>query len=123
MNAVTLSSIFGPLLIIIGVWSLVYHNKMTKLCDSFKSNPSCMYLSGLINLIIGLTIVNNTYWVQNLTFFITLFGWFMLLRGLLVLFFPTAWASWMKQCGRGGQIFCAVVAVIWGLALCGIAFQ
>ncbi|MCK4934529.1 MAG: hypothetical protein KAR79_02985 [Simkaniaceae bacterium] len=123
MNEITLSSIFGPLLIILGLWSMMHLTKMKKICESFQANPCCLYLAGLINLLLGLTIIQFTYWALNLTFFITLLGWFMLVKGILILFFSGAWSSWMKKCGRPVKVFCAVITIIWGLALCSLAFQ
>lgn len=120
-NAMWLASIFGPLLIILGVWMLFYHDNMVKICASVKNTPSAMYLMAIINMLIGLTILNQfNMWMMGLSILVTLLGWVTLIRGIMALFVPHAfmkWShdpSWMKVKG--------IVPLVWGFGLCWLAF-
>lgn len=120
-NAMWLAGIFGPLLMIIGIWMLFYHDSMVKVCASCKNTPSVMYVMAVINMIIGLTVLNSfNMWMWGLALLVTVFGWFMLIRGILGLFVPHVlmkWAhnaNWMKVKG--------IVPLVWGFGLCWLAF-
>ena len=120
-NAMWLASIFGPLLMILGVWMLFYHDNIVKVCASVKNTPCCLYVMSIINLLIGLTILNQfNVWMMGLSILVTLLGWFTLIRGLMALFVPHVlmkWAhdpSWMKVKG--------IVPLVWGFGLCWLAF-
>jgi len=120
-SAIGLASIFGPLLMILGVWMLFYHDHMVKVCASVKNTPGLVYVLAVIGLLIGLTTVNNyNMWVMDLSVLVTLFGWVALIRGLMWLFVPHVimkWAhdtTWMKVRG--------IVPLVWGFGLCWLAF-
>ena len=121
-NAVWLSSIFGPMLVILGLWMLAYGDNVVKVMASFKSTPSAFYLSGLVNLLVGLTIISQyNVWMWNVSVFLTLLGWGQLIRGILVFFIPQLLIkhtmtnhSFMKGVG--------IVPLVWGLILCWVAF-
>ena len=121
-NAVWLSSIFGPLLVILGLWMLAYGDNVVKVMASFKSTPSAFYLNGVVNLLIGLTIISQyNVWMWNVSVFLTLLGWGNLIRGILVFFIPQLLIkhtmtshSFIKGVG--------IVPLVWGLILCWVAF-
>ena len=121
-NAVFLASIFGPFLLILGLWMLLYHDNMMKVVSSTKSTPSVLGLVGIINLLIGLTVLGLYHtWSWSFPVLVTALGWFYLLRGLMIFFVPQVFVkfvlsntSWLKIRG--------ILPVVWGLALCWLAF-
>jgi hypothetical protein len=120
-NAMWLASIFGPLLMIIGVWMLFYHDNMVKVHASFKHTPGLCYLSGVIGMFLGLVIITQyNSWMASLSILVTLLGWFLLIRGIVALFVPhlfMKWATdqnWIKVKG--------VIPLVWGFGLCWLAF-
>ena len=121
-NALWLASIFGPLLAIVGLWMLLYHENMMKVLNSIKSTPALFYMSGWMNLLIGLVIVSQyNVWTANLAVLITLLGWALIIRGILSLFIPQLLIkltmgkpSWCKMMG--------IIPFVWGLLLCWFAF-
>jgi hypothetical protein len=121
-NAMWLASIFGPLLMILGIWMLFYHENMVKVCTSCKNTPSVQYLMGIINMLIGLTILSQwNLWAWNLPLLVTLLGWVTLIRGVMALFLPhllmklaTHDPGWLKIKG--------IIPLIWGFGLCWLAF-
>jgi len=121
-NALWLASIFGPLLAIVGLWMLLYHENMMKVLNSIKSTPALFYMSGWMSLLIGLVIVSQyNVWMANLAVLITLLGWVLIIRGILALFIPQLLikltmekTSWCKVMG--------IIPFVWGLLLCWFAF-
>lgn len=120
-NAMWLASIFGPFLMILGIWMLFYHDNMVKICASLKNTTCCLYVIAIINILIGLTVISQfNDWTMGLSILVTLFGWFILIRGLMGLFVPQVlmkWAhdaSWMKVKG--------IIPLVWGFGLCWFAF-
>lgn len=121
-NAMGLASIFGPLLMILGIWMLFYHENMVKVCTSCKNTPSVQYLWGVVNMLIGLTILTEyNFWAWNLPLLVTLLGWLTLIRGVMALFVPqllmklvTNDPGWLKIKG--------IIPLIWGFGLCWLAF-
>jgi len=118
-----LASIFGPVLVIIGVWNLLYKENVKKMTDSLKKTPAALFIGGLINLIVGLTIINlSPPWVFHLPVLVPLLGWLCLLRGLMFLFMPNLFFELIK--GQSGMtLFFGLISVAWGLALCYLAFM
>lgn len=121
-NAVWLSSIFGPLLFILGLWMLMFTNNLMKIIASIKNSLAAFWLIGFVNLLLGLTIVSlYDMWVWNLTLLITILGWFMILRGIATFFIPKSLVimtmtnyHWLKSMG--------FIPLIWGVLLCWLAF-
>jgi hypothetical protein len=121
-NAMGLASIFGPLLMIVGIWMLFYHENMVKVCASCKNTPSVQYLMGVIKLLVGLTILSQyNIWDWSLPLLVTLLGWVILIRGLMALFVPQL--SMKMSVGDPGWLkIKGVVPLIWGFGLCWLAF-
>ena len=117
-----LASIFGPLLMIIGIWMLFHHENMAKVCTSCKNTPSVQYMWGVINMLLGLVIINRfNMWGWNLPVLVSLLGWFMLIRGVMALFVP----QMLMKCNMKDPGWCKVkgiIPLVWGFGLCWLAF-
>jgi hypothetical protein len=117
-----LASIFGPFLVIAGIWMLFYHSNMMKVVSSVKNTPGIMYVLGVLNLLIGLAILSQfNVWTWGLSLLVTLFGWILLIHGLLFFFMPQVLvkkgltsSSYLKIKG--------IVILVWGFGLCWLAF-
>lgn len=121
-NAMWLASIFGPLLVVIGIWILFYRENMMKVCTSVKNSPGVMYLMGIINLLIGLTTLSEyNMWNWGLPLLVTLFGWVMLIRGLMVFFMPKLLVE-QTMSTKQALKFKGVILFIWGFGMCWLAF-
>jgi len=122
-NAIFLSSIFGPLLGIVGLWMLLYGDNLMKVVTSIKGSPGLLYLGAMINLLVGLTIVNQyNVWMWDLSLLLTLLGWVQILRGVLVLFIPQ-FVIKTTMTDQGFIKVMGIIPLIWGLLLCWFAFS
>ena len=119
-SAVWLSSIFGPLLFILGLWMLAYGENLSKVFTSMKNTPSAFYISSVINLLLGLVIISHhNVWMWNATFFLTLLGWVFLIRGIMGLYIPQLM---FKMMSNSFMKIMGIIPLIWGVILCWVAF-
>jgi hypothetical protein len=123
-----LASIFGPFLIIMGLWMLLCKDRLAKVQASLKSTPACFNMLGVIQLLVGLAIVDTCrgcmltpgLFIPGLL--IAILGWVCVIRGIVFLFFPTFITKMMAEYPSWGR-WLGVIRLIWGLALSFFAFQ
>lgn len=121
-TAVWLARIFGPFLLILGLWMLFYHHNVHKIMTSMKNTPAIFYCHGSINLLLGLVILNQyNYWDMSLFVLIPILGWLFLLRGLMILFFPQLLIKCTMHSNSAIRLN-AIVPLVFGILLCWIAF-
>jgi hypothetical protein len=120
-QAMWLASVFGPVLVIVGLWSVFYHSQAVKTMASLKTNPSAVFALVIINLIVGLSIINSyNEWAASASVFVSLLGWAFFFRGLLFLF---AQQFMLKYCSKSKVIYVrGTIGLVWGLILCWFAF-
>lgn len=122
-NPVGIASIFGPILVIMGIWGLLYQDNVKKVAESVKKNPSILYLGGVVNLIVGLTIIHiSPEWNLNISVLVTILGWLLFIRGLTVFFLPNLILKMVKA-QSNAYVFFGLVSIVWGLALCWMAYM
>lgn len=122
-RAMELAAIFGPFLTIMGLWMLLYIENMMKVMGSLKTSPGAFYILGLINLLLGLTIINiYNNWTLDLSFLVTLLGWVMVLRGILVFFVPQLVIKTTMSKQKTIH-YMGIIPLIWGLLLSWFAFH
>ncbi len=110
------AQVFGPFLIVMGIWMLFYHDNMTKIMTSIKNSPACFHLLGVLQFLLGMIMVTQcNLWQLSLALLVTLLGWLFIVRGVMSLFFPQVLMKMMHQ-GKGSR-FCGVVPLVWGIAL------
>ncbi|HSW86083.1 MAG TPA: hypothetical protein VLG49_01130 [Rhabdochlamydiaceae bacterium] len=121
-NAMWLSSIFGPFLAITGLWMLLYNENFMKVLNSIRNNPGSLYITSVINLLIGLAILswyNDWSWEPSLL--VTLLGWAMIVRSVLLLFIPQLIIKTM-MIDHGFTRMMGAIPLAWGILLCWLAF-
>lgn len=122
-QAIDIAYIFGPFLTIMGIWMLLYGDNLMKVVASLKNSPGCFYILGIINLLIGLTIINMyNEWIWDLSLSVTLLGWFTLLRGILIFFMPQLIVK-STMTKKKAMHYVGIVQLVWGLILSWLAFH
>jgi hypothetical protein len=116
-----IASVFGPLLVILGLWMLFYRDNMVKVWTAVKANPGILYVLGLLDLLVGLILVKAyNMWMSDMSVLVTILGWVILLKGVAAFFFPQVL---LKQKMRGNNVSVrGVIAFVWGALLCWYAF-
>lgn len=120
-NSVWLAGIFGPLLAIVGLWRLIHSENLNKVITSVKTTPGLFYLMCFINLLIGLTVLNNyRMWSLSTATLITIYGWLMAIRGIIGFFMPQLIYKAISH--RPFLKVWGIVPLVAGLLLCLFAW-
>ncbi len=122
-SAMMMAGIFGPFLVIMALWMLFYKANLMKVMTSLKTTPGILYVMGVINLLIGLTVLSQFHmWsMGGFSVLVTLLGWVVLLRGLAVFFMPQLLMG-KKVTGSTYLKLKGIVMLVWGFLLCWFAF-
>lgn len=122
-SSIMLASIFGPLLIITSLWALLYKENVKKVVDSMKKTPALQYFVGVVNVLLGIVLITSfNYWYMSIELLVTLLGWFLLIRGLILMFFPKTLDSMMRTYMKSSLLY-SLIGIAWGLALTWFAFR
>jgi hypothetical protein len=123
--SVFLALIIGGYATLMSLAFLIHRERYKKMIVEYANNHALMTLSSAIGLILGLLIVtSHNVWVGNWRILITLTGWFLLIKGVVCLFFPEKMTNWAKHVTTT-YVYTAsmVVWLVIGLYLLAIAFS
>lgn len=122
LHAMWLGSVFGPFLVIHGLWMLFCRSALMKTETSVKGSPACFHMIGVIQLLVGLAIVNTCFIgpIEGVSLLVAILGWVLILRAILSFFLPKLV---LKTLGNAKwNAFAAVITLVWGIAICWRAF-
>lgn len=122
-HAAIISKIFGPFLVFVGLWMLLYNENSVKTQNSFKNNPAVVYQKAVFNLLIGIGLIRfyNVWAWWDPTILATWVGWMLAIRGVLVLFIPQRLIK-LTMTNKTVIKLRGLVPLVWGLLLCGLGF-
>ena len=105
--------VLGPFFTVVPTTVAVRGSYMRTLFTEFQANPMWSWLFGAILLMFGLVIIAfHQYWRGPAAIIVSLLGWFLAIRGVLLLTVPGAYDAAGKALYGAG-----VTAVIWALFL------
>lgn len=118
------AQVIGLYLLAISLASLIHQNRLKKIVQEIMASPALLTIIGCKSLLIGLIIlIPHDLWVCKWPVLITLIGWIMTLRGLMLLFFPKAMVKFFKNLmDKNGSLFCAWVWFVIAIYLVWIGF-
>jgi hypothetical protein len=88
-STTVLARIAGPLLAITGLALSARPAFISQMIDRFASDPSAPILWGFVALLLGLTVLAfHQRWSGPVEIAITLLGWILIVRGVILLFVP-----------------------------------
>jgi vacuolar-type H+-ATPase subunit I/STV1 len=104
----------GPFFTIVPITVAVRGCYMRTLFTEFQANPMWAWLFGAVLLMFGLVIIAfHQYWRSPAAVIVSLLGWFLAIRGLLLLTVPGTYDA------AGNAIYgSGATAVIWVLFAC-----
>jgi hypothetical protein len=104
----------GPFFTIVPTTVAVRGSYMRTLFTEFKVNPMWPWLFGAILLIFGLVIIAfHQYWRSPAAIIVSLVGWFLAIRGVLLLTVPQAYDA------AGNAVYnSGATAAIWAVFSC-----
>jgi hypothetical protein len=128
-TSISISRLMGPVLLIIGIGmalGLLMETDYSSLMKEFIGNRAVIFLTGILALLAGVAIVNaHNLWVPDWRLIITILGWLLVLRGIMLLVFPEAVQSigdHIVASGRGVMAGAAVTFVL-GAILCIMGYE
>jgi hypothetical protein len=113
--------VIGPFLVVVTLVIVVRLPDLTQLVDDLFGNTVLPWILGAMMLVCGLVIIAfHQYWHSLAAVTISLFGWFVALRGLTLMAFPTVIESGAGETlGNpalllGARVFFLLLAAVGG---------
>jgi hypothetical protein len=120
-NSLFLARLIGPVMLVVGLAVFANQRGFRDMSEEFLASRALMFLSGLLLMPAGLTIVlTHNVWSADWRVLITLLGWLIAIGGALRLFGPL----FVVKAGRAvlnKPYFTSIAAAIWvvlGLLFC-----
>ena len=121
-----LSRLIGLAALILGAAMLLYQPPLLSAVQLAAQDRSALFMLGAGGVVAGLAIVlTHNVWRQGLCpLVVTVVGWFMLIRGVLMLFVPTGFLIRLAAASHYADYFYlyAAVPLVIGLYLCWHGF-
>jgi hypothetical protein len=88
-----IARLMGPVMLIIGIGMaagmLMEGETYSSLLKEFIASRALIFITGILALTAGLAIVNaHNLWVRDWRVMVTILGWLLVLRGVMLLVFP-----------------------------------
>jgi len=107
--------VLGPFLVVVDVTALARASDMRAVVSEFGASSLWSWVAGAFVLVLGLVIVaGHQYWRGAPAIVVSVLGWLVTLRGLLLLAFPKAFVSVANNM-LGAQAWWAALCIAFGL--------
>jgi hypothetical protein len=122
--SVFLAMVIGFYFTLTSLAYLIHKDRYKKALLDFTSDHPLMAISSEISTLLGLLIVvSHNIWSCNWRVLVTLTGWFLLVEGVLRLFFPERMTKLLKHmASTSGYVIFMTIWLVIGLYLLFIAF-
>jgi FtsH-binding integral membrane protein len=105
--------VLRPFFTIVPTTVAVRGSYMRTLFAEFKANPLWPWMFSAILLILGLVIIAfHQYWRSPAAIIVSVVGWFLAIRGVLLLTVPQAYDA------AGDAVYSSAIALIWVVFVC-----
>ena len=125
MSDAQIFQVFSLVYVAIGIGILLNSNFYKKMFEDFIERTSALYLGGVMALTVGYLIVafHNT-WTKDLSVIITVLGWIALIKGILILIWPSLMIALSKAIMKSKSFMKieAIIAIIIGLLFAFLGF-
>jgi len=112
--------VLGPFLVIVDATAVARASDMQTLLSQFEANSLWTWVTGAFILLFGLTVVAaHPYWRGPAAIIVSVLGWLITLRGLLLFAFPRVFVSAANSMigAQGWWVAACVVFALVGLYL------
>src|SRR5215472_5283894 len=88
-NSKTIAGLIGPSLIALAAALLINLGSMSALVEAVSHDPALVLVSGFLAFVAGLAVVRvHNHWAADWAVLVTIFGWLLLIGGLVRMLFP-----------------------------------
>ena len=85
----TIAGQIGPSLIVLAAALLINLGSMSTLVEAVSRDPAIVLVSGVLAFVAGLAVVRvHNHWAADWAVVVTIFGWLLLIGGLVRMLFP-----------------------------------
>ena len=85
----TIAGLMGPSLIALAAALLINLGSMSTLLEAVSRDPAIVLVSGVLAFVAGLAVVRvHNHWAADWAVVVTIFGWLLLIGGLVRMLFP-----------------------------------
>ena len=85
----TIAGLIGPSLIALAAALLINLGSMSTLLEAVSRDPAIVLVSGVLAFVAGLAVVRvHNHWAADWAVVVTIFGWLLLIGGLVRMLFP-----------------------------------
>lgn len=128
LSSVMLAQVMGPLFLVIGLGVLFNRSSFNQMITEMLGGKQqlTLFVTGTLTTLLGLLVViGHNVWVWNWNVIITILGWATLIKGVVLVLFPTISNPVAKfYQGKNSLITgVAVVSIIFSLVLCYYGFM
>jgi hypothetical protein len=109
---VFIARVIGPFFVVLGIGLLLNQQVYTDMVGQAVLVPVVIYLSGILALLAGVAMLNGYHrWTADWRVIVTIFGWLLVIAGILRIVLPTVVAA-LALTVTTGPTYMAVVGVI-----------
>jgi hypothetical protein len=122
--SIFLAKFVGLYLLILGILGIFRHKEFKLLGKDIAASKAALAISGEISLLFGLALViDHSVWENSWRVIITIFGYLMLLKGIMRFAFPARVQKMLMGMSDRGVTICSFVMLIVGIYLtyCGFS--
>ena len=124
-TSIAIAKLVGPVVLVAAIAMLKEPDAVLAMGKEFLKSRALLFISGVLAMLGGLAIVNyHNIWVGSWPVLLTLFGWAMIVGGVMRMAFPnTVQSIGEAMLERSSMV--RIVAVIWliiGAALCYVGY-
>ena len=110
--SIVVAKIAAVIYISVGLGGLIGQISFSKILESYIKSEGLTYFTGFVAVILGMLLVlSHNVWAQNWTTLITIIGWAILIKGVMILAFPK-FMSFFKSWVVNSQIIGLVMLVL-----------
>src|SRR5262245_16305406 len=126
----SLARLMGPILLVIGIgmaFGLMMEGEgYANVLKEFIANRALIFLTGVLALLAGVAIVNvHNVWVPDWRVIVTVLGWLLVLRGIMLLVFPLTVQVFGDRvaASAAGVTAGAALTFVLGATLCMVGYE
>jgi len=126
----SLARLMGPILLVIGIgmaFGLMMEGAgYSSVLREFIANRALIFLTGILTLLAGVAIINvHNVWVPDWRVIVTVLGWLLVLRGIMLLVFPLTVQVFGDRVAmsQAGVTAGAALTFVLGAILCIMGYE
>jgi hypothetical protein len=109
----TIAGLMGPTLVALAAALLVNIDSISALVDSVSHDPALVLVSGILSFVAGLAVVRvHNHWSGGWAILVTIFGWLLLIGGLIRMLFPVSLSGMAANVGKNTGFIVAEAIVL-----------